>query len=152
MASFTLAAEGGSAIVESRWLASEYRTPVGRTLRVQVWSSRPGGEVVLVGDVFERASQQWGSLASPGGEWEDEAIDSSEPIPETRPVTEPTAVVAMLRKAGVRQCVYGHLHGEDQRLAVTGEREGIRFHLVASDAVAFAPALVLTTTESATGD
>jgi predicted phosphohydrolase len=65
---------------------------------------------------------------------------------------EPTAVVAMLRKAGVRHCVYGHLHGEDHRLAVTGDRDGIRFHFVASDAVDFAPALVLPTTEAAAGD
>jgi predicted phosphohydrolase len=35
--------------------------------------------------------------------------------------------------------VYGHLHGEDHRLAVRGEREGIVFHFVAADAVGFAP-------------
>jgi predicted phosphohydrolase len=64
---------------------------------------------------------------------------------------EPTAVVEMIRKAGVRECVYGHLHGEDHRLAIIGEREGIRFHFVASDAVGFAPALILSTTEVATG-
>lgn len=52
----------------------------------------------------------------------------------------PTSVVEILAGAGVRICVYGHLHGEDHRLAVTGEREGIRFHFVAADAVDFAPA------------
>ena len=51
----------------------------------------------------------------------------------------PTAVVELLRDAGVRVCVYGHLHGDDHRLAVEGEREGIRFHFVAADAVGFAP-------------
>jgi predicted phosphohydrolase len=65
---------------------------------------------------------------------------------------EPTAVVDALRKAGVRECVYGHLHGEDHRLAIAGNREGIRFHFVASDAVDFTPALVLPTTEAATGE
>jgi uncharacterized protein len=51
----------------------------------------------------------------------------------------PSAVVGILRAAGVRTCVYGHLHGEDHRLGVVGDREGIRFLLVASDAVGFAP-------------
>jgi hypothetical protein len=51
----------------------------------------------------------------------------------------PTEVVNLLREGGVRECVYGHLHGDDHRLGVTGEREGIRFHLVAADAVDFAP-------------
>jgi predicted phosphohydrolase len=54
----------------------------------------------------------------------------------------PSAVVELLRAAGVGTCVYGHLHGADHRLGVVGEREGIRFHLVASDAVEFAPVQV----------
>jgi len=53
---------------------------------------------------------------------------------------EPTRVVPLLVRGGVRVCVYGHLHGEDHRLAVHGERGGIRFHFVAADAVGFAPA------------
>lgn len=52
---------------------------------------------------------------------------------------EPTEVVAILREAGVRHVVYGHLHGEDHRLAVRGEREGAWYHFVAADAVGFAP-------------
>lgn len=52
---------------------------------------------------------------------------------------EPTRVVALLERAGVAHCVYGHLHGEDHRLAVTGKRNGIEYHLVAADAVDFAP-------------
>lgn len=51
----------------------------------------------------------------------------------------PTAVVSLLREAGVGHCVYGHLHGEDHRLAVVGDRDGIRFHFAAADAVGFAP-------------
>lgn len=53
---------------------------------------------------------------------------------------EPTRVVEMLRGAGVRVCVYGHLHGEDHRLAIRGDRGGIRYIFVAADAVGFAPA------------
>jgi predicted phosphohydrolase len=65
---------------------------------------------------------------------------------------EPTEVVPLLRQAGVRECVYGHLHGEDLRLGVSGDREGIRFHLVSADAVGFAPALILPETgDSQTG-
>jgi predicted phosphohydrolase len=48
-------------------------------------------------------------------------------------------VVERLVRGGVRVCVYGHLHGDDHRLAVDGMRAGIRFHFVAADAVGFAP-------------
>ena len=51
----------------------------------------------------------------------------------------PTEVVPILAAAGVRECVFGHLHGTDHALAVTGEHQGIRFLLVASDAVDFGP-------------
>jgi predicted phosphohydrolase len=52
---------------------------------------------------------------------------------------EPTPVVALLRRGGVRVVVYGHLHGEDHALAVRGERDGLYFCFVAADAVDFAP-------------
>jgi len=51
----------------------------------------------------------------------------------------PTEVVSDLQAGAVGTCVYGHLHGADHALAIEGEREGIRFHLVAADAVGFAP-------------
>jgi predicted phosphohydrolase len=51
----------------------------------------------------------------------------------------PTSVVADLVAGGVTTCVYGHLHGADHALAVRGEREGIRSHLAAADAIGFAP-------------
>jgi predicted phosphohydrolase len=51
----------------------------------------------------------------------------------------PTDVVDVLRQGGVRTCVYGHLHGADHALGVQGEKDGIRFHLVAADAIGFAP-------------
>jgi predicted phosphohydrolase len=54
----------------------------------------------------------------------------------------PTEVVTLLKDAGASVCVYGHLHGEDHRLAVTGHQEGIDYHLVASDAVAFSPVTI----------
>lgn len=56
---------------------------------------------------------------------------------------EPTEVVERLRAAGVTECVYGHLHGDDHALAVEGEQAGIRFHFVAADAVGFRPVVIL---------
>jgi predicted phosphohydrolase len=50
-----------------------------------------------------------------------------------------TAVVAILTEAGVRTCVYGHLHGEDHALGVVGMRDGMRYMLTASDAIDFRP-------------
>lgn len=52
---------------------------------------------------------------------------------------DPTRVVDLLARARVRHCVYGHLHGDDHRLAVRGERRGIVFHFVAADATDFSP-------------
>jgi predicted phosphohydrolase len=52
---------------------------------------------------------------------------------------EPSEVVGLLQEAGVRACVYGHLHGADHRRAVRGERDGIFYYFVAADAVDFAP-------------
>ncbi|MCP3918559.1 MAG: hypothetical protein GY711_23680 [bacterium] len=52
---------------------------------------------------------------------------------------EPTDVVSLLRDAGVRAVVYGHLHGEDHAIAVRGERDGLHYFFVAADAVEFAP-------------
>src|SRR5262245_23418765 len=53
-----------------------------------------------------------------------------------------TEVVQVLREGAVGTCVYGHLHGADHALGVQGERGGIRFHLVAADAIEFAPRLL----------
>jgi len=50
-----------------------------------------------------------------------------------------TDVVPILRDAGVRACLYGHLHGADHRYAVRGEHDGIRYYFVAADATGFAP-------------
>ena len=54
----------------------------------------------------------------------------------------PTEVVPILVEAGVDTCVFGHLHGADHALAITGTRAGIRFVLVAADAVAFTPVAI----------
>lgn len=51
----------------------------------------------------------------------------------------PTEVVSILREGGVSMCVYGHLHASDHPLGVQGDHDGVRFRLVAADAIAFAP-------------
>jgi predicted phosphohydrolase len=53
-----------------------------------------------------------------------------------------TAFVPLLREAGVKVCLYGHLHGPDHRYAVNGERDGIRYYFVAADAVDFTPVAI----------
>ena len=45
----------------------------------------------------------------------------------------------MLKKYGVKRCVYGHLHGNSLRYAVTGEADGIEWTLVSGDYVDFTP-------------
>ncbi len=52
---------------------------------------------------------------------------------------DPTAVIDCLARARVRVVVYGHLHGDDHKLALRGERDGIHFCFVAADAVEFSP-------------
>jgi hypothetical protein len=52
-------------------------------------------------------------------------------------------VVEVLREAGVTDCVYGHLHGADHALGVNGLQDGIRYHLVSADAIAFEPTAIV---------
>ena len=48
-------------------------------------------------------------------------------------------ILDLLHQYGVRSCYYGHLHSESHRLAITGDFEGIDFHLVAADYTGFRP-------------
>jgi len=51
-----------------------------------------------------------------------------------------TGYTDLLERFGVRLCVYGHLHGAaSHRTAIEGEHRGVRYALVASDFVGFAP-------------
>ena len=47
-----------------------------------------------------------------------------------------------LEEAGVDIVVYGHLHGDANRYAFEGERNGITYHCVAADKLDFAPKLI----------
>ncbi len=57
-------------------------------------------------------------------------------------------ILDLLRRYGVKQCWYGHLHSESHKLAITGDYEGIDFHLVAADYINFTPKLVKTAENS----
>ena len=47
-----------------------------------------------------------------------------------------------LEAAGVSIAIYGHLHGEANRYAFEGERNGITYHCVAADKLDFSPKLI----------
>lgn len=45
----------------------------------------------------------------------------------------------LMAEYGVRDAVYGHLHGSGIQSGVNGEYQGIRFHLVSCDSIRFCP-------------
>ena len=53
-------------------------------------------------------------------------------------------ILDLLHQYGVKRCFYGHLHSESHALAVTGDFEGIDFHLVSADYTDFCPIPVKT--------
>jgi len=50
--------------------------------------------------------------------------------------------VEIMRKYNVKICIYGHLHGNSFKSAVTGLIEGIEFKLVSADYLNFEPLLL----------
>lgn len=52
-------------------------------------------------------------------------------------------IIELLKRYGVKQCCYGHLHGGSHRLAVSGVQEGVGFTLVAADYLNFQPKKIL---------
>ena len=56
----------------------------------------------------------------------------------------PTVFAQMIAAAGVRFCVYGHLHRRvDWEYAEQGERDGVRYHLTSCDYLGFLPSLIV---------
>jgi uncharacterized protein len=56
---------------------------------------------------------------------------------------ERSGFVELMMKYGVKKCIYGHLHGEGQRNAINGIRDGISFRLVSADYLKFKPLKIL---------
>lgn len=52
---------------------------------------------------------------------------------------EPSDFVEIMKKYGVKSCIYGHLHGDSFKNAVEGIVEGIEFSLVSADYLNFKP-------------
>lgn len=52
-------------------------------------------------------------------------------------------ILEMLPAYGVKQCFYGHLHGDSHRLAFQGNHSGVEYRLVAADFLNFCPLRVL---------
>ncbi len=52
-------------------------------------------------------------------------------------------ILDVMYKYNIKECYYGHLHGRSHKNAVCGVRDGINFHLIASDFVQFCPVLVV---------
>jgi len=55
---------------------------------------------------------------------------------------QPSGFVDIMKKYGVRKCIYGHLHGYSFKNAVQGEYEGIEFSLVSADYLNFKPIIL----------
>lgn len=48
-------------------------------------------------------------------------------------------ILDLLKAYGVQACIYGHLHSDSHKLAVTGRQEGVDFRLASADYVNFRP-------------
>jgi predicted phosphohydrolase len=51
-----------------------------------------------------------------------------------------SGLTELIDESGADVCVYGHLHGEAIKTALTGQRGRTRYYLVSADAIEFAPA------------
>lgn len=51
-------------------------------------------------------------------------------------------IVEVLKKNEIKRCYYGHLHGGAVKLAVNGEKDGVKFRLVSADYLEFCPFLI----------
>lgn len=57
-------------------------------------------------------------------------------------------IMDVLREYDIKECYYGHLHGQSIAKALNGEFEGIRFRLVSCDSTAFTPVPVVLATDT----
>ena len=59
--------------------------------------------------------------------------------PPTNSAHQPSGFTELIDEYGPFACVYGHLHGDDIRTALTGLHGGVVYYLVSADAAGFAP-------------
>jgi len=77
-----------------------------------------------------------------GREHEFDSLITALHYPPTNAAHEASGFTALIDEYGADICVYGHLHGDDIRGALTGSHEKTIYHLVSADAVNFAPARI----------
>ncbi len=53
-----------------------------------------------------------------------------------------TGFTEIMRRFGVKICLYGHLHGKDHSRAFTGMKDGIHYYFISSDYLKFSPLLL----------
>ena len=75
-----------------------------------------------------------------GREDEFDALIVALHYPPTNAAHETSGFTELIDQYGAATCVYGHLHGDDIKTALTGLRGKTNYHLVSADAVDFAPA------------
>lgn len=51
-------------------------------------------------------------------------------------------IIDIMKKHGVRECWYGHIHGQGHKYAVTGDFDGISYRMVSADYINFSPVRV----------
>ena len=74
-----------------------------------------------------------------GREGEFEELIVALHYPPTNAAHEPSGFTALIDEYGANVCVYGHLHGDDIRTALTGRYAKTNYELVSADAAGFAP-------------
>lgn len=52
-------------------------------------------------------------------------------------------IISVMKEYGVKKCWYGHIHGEAQRFAVSGEVDGIHYQMVSADFLDFIPKRIM---------
>ena len=75
-----------------------------------------------------------------GRESEFDALIVALHYPPANAAHQPSGFTELIDEYGADVCVYGHLHGDDIRTALTGLRGKTEYHLVSADAANFAPA------------
>jgi predicted phosphohydrolase len=82
-----------------------------------------------------------------GHEREFESLIVALHYPPTNAAHEASGFTDLIEDYGASICVYGHLHGDDIRTALTGLRGKTNYHLVSADAANFAPVQIGPRTE-----
>ena len=57
--------------------------------------------------------------------------------PTTKAILEKSRFIQIMQKYNIKKCIYGHLHGEGLKEAVTGDVGGVNLNLVSADYLDF---------------